>query len=177
MPLHAKLLSADEEQDAFTNSTTHTVVAENGHRHGGLHRKEIESMEQTSLSKQVTVAKYRDLVSNANRKGIADFILDRFQERYITPLRQKSQHGFCIMAISCLMIEALESFWQGLPDTRGRSGQVFRHFFLRCKRLGSPLGIFAQLGNDFYYSVRCGILHQAETTNGWRIGRCGPLFE
>ena len=30
---------------------------------------------------------------------------------------------------------------------------------------------------DFYKGVRCGILHQAETTMGWRIRRDGDLVE
>ena len=31
--------------------------------------------------------------------------------------------------------------------------------------------------DDFYSGVRCGILHQAETTNGWRIRRDGSLLD
>jgi len=28
-----------------------------------------------------------------------------------------------------------------------------------------------------YVHVRCGILHQAETTGGWRIQKSGPIFD
>ena len=41
----------------------------------------------------------------------------------------------------------------------------------------SELGVFSQCSDDFYYGVRCGILHQAETTGGWRIRRRGVLFD
>jgi len=137
-------------------------------------------IEDVLLSSSVTIAKYRRLEAEKNRSAIADFIMERFTERYITPLRGDPtiKHGFCTMAISCVMIEALESFWQGWPDTRGRSREAFHSFFQRCSRQGLKLGKFAEdpLANDFYQGVRCGILHQAETTNGWRIRREGPLY-
>ena len=136
-------------------------------------------MEDVQLSKSVTVARYRDFEATGNRDAIADFISERFEERYVKPLRgdPAEKHGFCTMAICCLMIEALESFWQGWPDTMGRSRQAFRSFFKRCAEQESKLGIFADRAGDFYESVRCGILHQAKTTKGWRIRRKGPLFD
>jgi len=137
-------------------------------------------IENVLLSSSVTIAKYRRLEAEKNRAAIADFIVERFTERYITPLRGDPtiKHGFCTMAISCLMIEALESFWQGWPDTRWRSGEAFRSFFQRCSDQGLELGNFAgdSLADDFHQGVRCGILHQAETTKGWRIRRRGPLY-
>ena len=32
-------------------------------------------------------------------------------------------------------------------------------------------------GTEFYKSVRCGILHQGETTDGWLVERNGRLFD
>jgi hypothetical protein len=32
-------------------------------------------------------------------------------------------------------------------------------------------------GREFYKHVRCGILHQAEATGGWKILRQGPFFD
>lgn len=106
--------------------------------------------EEIRLSSSVTIRKYLDMEKNRDREGIANFIRERFSERYIEPLRTKKAHGFCIMAVCCLMIEALESFWQGWPDTRGRSREAFRSFFERCKRLGSLLGKFSEVADDFY---------------------------
>jgi hypothetical protein len=136
-------------------------------------------MEHTKLSSTVTVAEYCQLEAEKDRIKIADFILQRFMERYIRPLRGDSnrKHGFCTMAISCLMIEALESFWQGWADTGQRSREAFRSFFRRCADQGLELGVFTNLADDFYIGVRCGILHQAETTNGWRIRRKEPLYD
>lgn len=135
-------------------------------------------MNDVLLSSSVTIAKYRQCEMNKDRERIAEFIRERFTERYIKPLRgdPAQKHGFCTMAICCLMIEALESFWQGWPDTHGRSRAAFKFFFQRCLEHGLALGMFSKLADDFYTGVRCSILHQAETTNGWRIQRKGPLF-
>jgi len=136
-------------------------------------------IEDVRLSSSVTIAEYHQREAKRDREGIADFILERFTERYIRPLRvdPARKHGFCTMAICCLMIEALESFWQGWPDTERRSREAFRSFFQRCSKQGLALGVFAQFADDFYTGVRCGILHQAETTNGWRIRRKGSLYD
>lgn len=136
-------------------------------------------MEDTLLCGSVTVKKYRQLEETKNKNEIADCILKRFKERYIAPLlgNSKTKHGFCTMAISCLMIEALESFLQGWSDTKNKSKCAFTSFFARCSKNGSELSIFSDHANDFYTNVRCGILHQAETTGGWRILRKGPLFD
>lgn len=131
--------------------------------------------------RNVTVAKCREMIQRQDRNALAGFIRDRFTERYITPLESIPQkpkdlrNGFCTMAVCCLMIEALESFWQGLPDTnfpRGSSG-AFCSFFDRSDNLKD----FRGHARDFYTHVRCGILHQAETTDGWKIRRKGVLFD
>ena len=85
---------------------------------------------KVKLSERVTVAEYLKLEKNKDQKGIAKFIQDRFTERYIEPLRGCNTHGFSIMAVSCLMIEALESFRQGWPDTdgKGKSKRASRSF-------------------------------------------------
>jgi hypothetical protein len=80
-----------------------------------------------------------------------------------------------MMAVACLMIEALESFRQGWPDTsfRGAGKMAFSSFF-NAHDLFAP---FRGHAHDFYKGVRCGILHQAETTLGWRIRRDGELLK
>jgi len=103
---------------------------------------------------------------------MAEFIKNRFSERYIEPFKaigdkKKYKNGFSLMAISCLMIEALESFWQGLEDTKRKSREIFIDFFCHCDELKDFRGI----GDQFYSNIRCGILHQAETRGGWKISR------
>ena len=119
-----------------------------------------------------------------------ELIRRRLFERYIDPVKALDFHkdtktlknGFYMMAVSCLLIETLASFWRGWGTTEphkdangrkvlGKSGEAFRVFFQEQARFSGFQG------TDFYKSVRCGILHQGETKNGWVINRSGPLFD
>lgn len=129
--------------------------------------------DDTKLSSSVTVRRYRELLDAGNRRALARFVVERFEERYFRPVEDSpSKHGFTSMAISCLAIETLESFYQGRPDTRNVSAQMFRDFFRR----DTSLKVFGGGGDWFYRDIRCGLLHQAEARGGWRIRRSGPLF-
>ena len=125
------------------------------------------------LARGVTVAKYQRMEESRDIAGITEFLRRRFLERYICPATTREKHGFTMMAVACLMIEALESFYQGWPDTNGKSKKAFCKFLDRNSNFHLPKG-----GSEaFYKNVRCGILHQAETTGGWRIRRNGDLFD
>jgi len=119
-----------------------------------------------------TIADYINDCNQGNKKKMAKFIYKRFSERYIEPFeaiedKKEKKNGFSLMAIACLMIEALESFWQGLPDTQYKSKKMFKDFFSHCFELKDFIGLEEQ----FYENIRCGILHQAETRAGWKISR------
>jgi hypothetical protein len=142
-------------------------------------------MDKTKLSSTVTIEKYKNMVNDQDKDGIANFLYERFSERYIIPLKnvpQSKKNGFIIMAVGCFMIETLESFQHGWPNTNdrilfngeriGKGKAAFRYFFNRYEHFGD----FKNYEDDFYKNIRCGILHQSETTNGWRILRSGPLF-
>lgn len=128
----------------------------------------------TELAKGFSVMDYKRARDASDRKAIAKAIQRRFTERYILPVTAKHghKHGFTIMAVSCLMIEALESFRRGWVTSDGKSRDAFCYFFAGCDAF-EPFRSSAQ---EFYKHVRCGILHQAETTGGWKIGRKGPLL-
>jgi len=138
---------------------------------------------KTELSKSFTVAQYEEFESLGNRERIASLVRERFKERFTLPLECRQRHGFTIMAICCLLIETLESFYKGWTDTKGRIGYngktisksefAFSSFFQNNMHFKEFIG----LEHDFYVGVRCGILHQAETTNGWHILRRGPLLD
>jgi len=119
-----------------------------------------------------------------------NFIRRRLLERYVDPVRaldsspelKKKKNGFYIMAVSSLLIETLVAFWRGWETTephrdpsgrrvKGKSGKAFELFF----RLQPRFAAFR--GTQFYKRVRCGILHQGETTGGWTIERNGKLFD
>jgi hypothetical protein len=137
---------------------------------------------ETLLSTRVTVGMYREMERNQDREGIADFVHHRFRERYVIPplaIPPEGKSGFLIMGVSCLLIEALESFYQGWESTERTKSQpslskhAFRLFFLRQWRFKD----FRDYSTDFYKCVRCGILHQGETTGGWHVLRSGLLFD
>lgn len=130
---------------------------------------------KTMLSTRVSVADYKKMEQKRDRNAIAQFIKERISERYINPMQidPKKKNGFTILAVSCLLIETLESFFQGWPDTKNKSQLAFCNFFDRNKGFNS----FRGEAQSFYKHVRCGILHQGETTGGWHIRRDGPLFQ
>ena len=79
--------------------------------------------ELTKLSSSTTVARYKKLEAANDREALGQFLVERFDERYFRPIEDSSsKHGFAVLAVACLVIETLESFYQGLPDTRRVSG-------------------------------------------------------
>jgi hypothetical protein len=134
-------------------------------------------------TRHITVADYKAWVAEGEggKKKIARFFADRLTERYVDPvthLEARWKNGFSFMAVSCLLIETLETFYQGWESTeptktqRGRSKLAFRLFF-NHQREFEP---FRSHADKFWKHVRCGILHQGETSGGWIVGRHGSLF-
>jgi hypothetical protein len=135
---------------------------------------------RTKLASGFAVADYEIARVKQDKNTIADAIHRRFRERYLDGLSgpkpiSNAVHGFTKMAIACLMIESLESFRNGWSDTRGKSELAFCSFFDRNDEFGQ----FCGQAGEFYKHVRCGILHQAETTGGWKTtqGKKAPLFD
>lgn len=129
------------------------------------------------LSETITVGKAREWMASKNeraKKNLVNLIHRRFSERYLDHLTIVKS-GFLKMAVSCLMIETIECFRQGKRDTNdsGAGKKMFQCFFITERHLFPG---FHDIYSDFYYGIRCGILHQAETTNSWRIIRRGPIL-
>src|SRR5690606_25127585 len=131
--------------------------------------------EPVRMSRSISVSDYRRLIDAKDRVSIVAFIIERFEERYLDPVQTNhaNKNGFTIMAVCCLMIEALESFRLGWSDSRKKSRVAFASFFAHW-HLFAP---FRGVADAFYDHVRCGILHQAETTGGWRVVRTGPALQ
>lgn len=129
--------------------------------------------DRTKLASNFTDADYQSARAEEDKHTIAKALRRRFKERYIEPVTGANKHGFTMMAIACLMIESLESFRQGRETSNGKGREVFCKFFDTSPRFAE----FKNVGAAFYRHIRCGILHQAETTGGWRIIRQGPLFD
>jgi hypothetical protein len=123
-----------------------------------------------NLASTVTIDDYKMMLLKQDKDRIADFVFKRLTERYIVPLENvpiKYKNGFSIMANCCLLIETYESFRQGWDDTIAPNKIPFKSFFDR----ESEFLVFKTYSKDFYFNVRCGILHQGETTQGWTITR------
>jgi hypothetical protein len=128
------------------------------------------------LAKDFTIEDFEKLEEDQNKERIANFVFQRLSERYLDPIENSTKkNGFSIMANSCLLIETYESFRQGWKDTKGPD---FRPFDLFFEREPGFKDFKYGYSNKFYHNVRCGILHQGETTGGWKITRLkeAPIF-
>jgi hypothetical protein len=101
-------------------------------------------------------------------------------------MKQDKGEGFSIVALHCSLIEFLASTLEGKTYKYQRNGQPSlgqfeysnsQDMFIEFLENQEPFKtIFSVQGTakDFYASVRCGLLHEARTKNGWRI-RVAPL--
>jgi hypothetical protein len=100
-----------------------------------------------------------------DRVALGKFIVERFHERYFRPTTSvEMPHGFTLMAIACLVIEARECFHRGKKDSKGESGTIFESFFKR------PTGLEAFGGrkNWFYNQI---LRHPPPSRDGRRLAR------
>lgn len=126
-----------------------------------------------SAGTAMTVRDYADWHAARDRGKIAGLIHSRFSERYLEPaLDSPKRHGFAMLAVGCLMVEALESFRNGWKNSTGKSESAFCSFF----QAHDEFNDLRPVAHEFYRAVRCGILHQAEATDGWRVHRDPGLF-
>jgi hypothetical protein len=136
----------------------------------------MKNINDFELSEKVTVGQARKWMADKDENSkdkLINLLHHRFTNRYVKHL-SKTNSGFLKMAISCLMIETLESFKQGQKDTKRKSQKMFEDFFETEEKYFPG---FKDISIDFFKSIRCGILHQAETTNAWRILRKNALLD
>lgn len=118
------------------------------------------------------------------------YFLQRLNLRYLIPITTLQEHGdsngegFSIAAIQCTLIEFLETTRRGLTyrycqkgEKRG-SYEYFdsRKMFVDFLSNREPFARTFDKNSayDFYVGVRCGLLHEAQTRNGWRVLARGP---
>jgi len=109
----------------------------------------------------------------------------RIQDRYLEPVDllikadesrssiMERRYGFSIMAIDCLLIETLQSFRDGLKDTKHKSREMFKKYL--TERKGFRDHFDEEQANSFFDNFRCGILHQAEIMGPSLLWSVGPL--
>ena len=124
------------------------------------------------------------------RSAFDEFCQVRLKLRYFGPIEILQEHGtfqgegFLITAIQCSLIEFLESTIQGVtyrhlkrgetlqPYEYSSSSQIFMSFLTKRDPFRA---VFSDaVASDFYSNVRCGLLHEARTKNGWLIWAINP---
>lgn len=81
------------------------------------------------ISSGVKISDYELMEREKNKVAISDFVFKRLSERYIIPLENvpfKFKNGFSLIANACLLIETLESFWQGWDSTEIANWRTFK---------------------------------------------------
>lgn len=114
-----------------------------------------------------------------------EYFYERLSARYLEPIKVLQDNGtfqgegFSIAAIQCSLIEFLESTVQGksyrilkVGESSGsheysRSREMFESFLVN--RVPFSFEFDAAKAHEFYEGVRCGLLHEARTKNGWVI--------
>jgi hypothetical protein len=147
-----------------------------------------------SKGRGITIRQIKDWLRESDEEKLADFFWYRYYGRYLKPFDYESKkykkhykNGFAIMTSCCLLIETFVSFTEPkFKKTKNKSERCFGYFFMtnpkfndfakdglsieeylddseELKKVGRP--------HDFYANVRCGILHNGETRNRWKIIR------
>jgi hypothetical protein len=123
------------------------------------------------------------------QQAFVEFFEARLNLRYLNPIKVLQENGtfqgegFSIVAIQCSLIELLESAAQGTNYRFARgeklgayeyssSQAAFISFLTERAPFSRTFNAASAL--DFYVGVRCGVLHEARTKNGWRIWAEGP---
>ena len=147
--------------------------------------------DQMSIAPGYTVADWKKLDLDSEnssdwREAIKIFNA-RIRGRYLDPVdklialdkkranEKDRRFGFTILAIDCLLIETLQAFIEGVGNTWKLSKKMFVNFL--TERPSFSVYFDEKSACRFYYDVRCGILHQAETRFGWRVLSVGPLLD
>lgn len=118
-------------------------------------------------------------------EAYTEYFLERLRLRYLEPIRVLRENsfyqgeGFSIVAIQCSLVEFLESTLQGLKYRYLRKGERLgqheysssKDIFVKFLTSRKPFcdHFDTNVANDFYVGVRCGLLHEATTRNGWTI--------
>ena len=118
------------------------------------------------------------------RKAFIDFFWGRIDSRYLNPIKQIREkdfylgYGFSMLTILCSLVEFLESTYKGEKYRFCRDAELEEFEYNKSKKcfvdfLTTKNPFSARFNEDsaidFYSSVRCGLLHEASTKNGWKV--------
>lgn len=121
---------------------------------------------------------------------VADVVLrGRLNRLYFDPIHRLTREpgergqgeGFAILTIQCSVLEFLAALRKGWSFKHGHKQQGKDNYYGNSKLLYTTfLGeedpfttsfTTQQRANDFYTDIRCGLVHEGQTKNAWRIWR------
>jgi hypothetical protein len=134
-----------------------------------------------------------NVACHGNWQKAISILNDRVTKRYFEPLciliniPSKGGEGFSIVTIECALIEFLAACRTGMIYKNNfnrnhpsyyynRSGDFFKTFL-------ESADVFSEYfpskfdADDFYTNVRCALLHEAYTRNGWTINTTEKLAD
>lgn len=139
-----------------------------------------------------------DIHKNANSRSLWEkaynHFYERIESRFLNPIKwilEKQKdigEGFSIVALQCILIEFLESLYQGLVYTTSKKPKPFeynesRNLFLDFLQKHKPFSkyfITKKSAAVFYDNIRCGLLHEGRTKESSTINtgrQKGPIIE
>lgn len=142
------------------------------------------------IAGELTIKDWEDLkeklkLNYANHWDEAyNYFETRINTRYILPIdaiiniKSYSGEGFSIVNLQCSLIETIECFIDGWmfehpifinPDGVISNGnkKIFKSFFEKREPFINYIPKIS--GERFYLDVRCGLLHETQTRNNWKI--------
>ena len=106
---------------------------------------------------KTSINEVKDWLDNNNKEDLSNFIYHRLHSRYLKPFQYSScecedcfKNGFSMLANYCLLIEAIQSFKNGLEDSKGKGKKLFIEFF---KEEDKYFPALKNLGDKFYEDV------------------------
>ena len=127
------------------------------------------------ISPQHTKEDYINLSLSIESDGVLwekalNILRDRIEGIYLNQIEILSENvrsnGFTIMALNCLLIEALLQFRNGEDKTSGKNCRKYTSFL---RKEFPDVFHIKSLADRFYYGIRCGILHSAQTYGKTRL--------
>ena len=115
------------------------------------------------------------------------FFEKRIETRYFKPIEailnicNDEGEGFAIVNLQCSLIETIECFINGWISSFEERKTVWRKYngdiihksnkkiFISFFKNRNPFKILDIDGKGFYKNVRCGLLHETQTKDGWKI--------
>ena len=141
------------------------------------------------IAGNLTITDWEELASklddskSENWGNAFNFFEQRIATRYLNPIKAilnmdlNTGEGFAVVNLQCSLIETIECFYNGwiyvypnfLPIDGSpifkKGKKIFESFFKNRE----PFISLQIDGVDFYKSVRCGLLHETQTKNNWKI--------